>query len=177
MKKTVDIIKKPERIVLSVSDLVVFINILCGVLSIFFSINREFGLAILFMVFAFIFGFIKSMVERTFTLPSKIGEYLNQAGDMVSFATAPVAFTLAFYSNFVMILPSIILVIAAAFSLSRLSYLKNENLNLTGMPISWNAVIFAAIYFIKASYIITAITMLIISYLLISRIRFTKIHE
>jgi len=114
-------------------------NLICGVLSIQFTINNDFTTAGILILLGGILDRYDGTVARFLNTHSELGKELDSLADLVSFGVAPsiLAFSLYGFSNFGL-LGKILLVlfpVSGAFRLARYNCTEFNNV-FTGIPIT-----------------------------------------
>ena len=159
-------------------DFISLFNIICGVLSIFFSIKNSFNLALIFLILAAVFDYLDGKVARLTKTSNDFGKQMDSLSDIVSFGVAPVIF--AFSLGFTSIFNLIILIFFLACGVLRLArYNIMPSLNyFQGMPITTNAFIMPIFYYLTKSPNINYLFIyiyLISGILMIMKFRFKKV--
>ena len=79
---------------IAISDIISLLNMSCGFLSIISSINHDFKLAALFMIFAIMFDSVDGWVARKLDRNDSLGfgKNIDSLSDAVSFGVAPAVF-------------------------------------------------------------------------------------
>jgi len=174
MKNIRELIKAPDYVTLA--------STICGILSIFYSISQRFEIAAALFIAAVLFDRLDGKLARLLGLGERdFGKELDSLSDAVSFGAAPAIFGYTLGLNhFWAILALLFFVCAGILRLTRFNVVKMEPGYYLGMNITYNGLIFPALYFITiflegwrlnvllAAYLISGILML-------SSIRWKKI--
>ncbi len=72
-----------------IPNIITSFNLLCGILSIYFSFHGQLQLAAIFMALGAFFDFFDGMAARALGVKSEMGKQMDSLADMVSFGLAP----------------------------------------------------------------------------------------
>jgi archaetidylserine synthase len=170
---------------IAISDIISLLNMSCGFISILNSINQNFELAALFMIFAIMFDSVDGWVARKINRNDALdfGKNIDSLSDAVSFGVAPAVFlysTINTTSSIIQpitIIVSLLIVICGVLRLTRYNVIadKIETKDFIGFPIPGIAFILATLYLsgIYNPYL-ALILSIIISLIMISTIRYPK---
>ena len=170
---------------IAVSDAISLLNMTCGFLSILSSINHNFELAAMFMIFAIMFDSVDGWVARKTNRQDTLGfgKNIDSLSDVVSFGLAPAIFvysTINTTSTFIqpiVILISLFIVICGVLRLTRYNVIADliETKDFIGFPIPGIAFILAT-YYLSGLYnmYIALILSLIVSLIMISTVIYPK---
>jgi len=151
-------------------------NLICGVLSIQFTINNDFTTAGILILLGGILDRYDGNVARFLNTHSELGKELDSLADLVSFGVAPsiLAFSLYGFSNFGL-LGKILL--AGAFRLARYNCTDFNNV-FTGIPITIAGSLLAVLEIFSTvrpiPSIIPMVFMTLLSYLMVSHFQIKK---
>ncbi len=170
---------------IAISDIISLLNMICGFLSILNSINQNFELAALFMIFAIMFDSVDGWVARKINRNDAFdfGKNIDSLSDAVSFGVAPAIFlysTINTTSSIIQpitILVSLLIVICGVLRLTRYNVIadKIETKDFIGFPIPGIAFILATLYLSGIYDIYLALILsVIISLIMISTVRYPK---
>ncbi|MBU0536171.1 MAG: CDP-alcohol phosphatidyltransferase family protein [Nanoarchaeota archaeon] len=81
---------------LQIPDIFTLLNASFGVLSIYFSVNRVFFLAVASLVVAVLFDYLDGKVARKLNKTHEFGKELDSLSDVISFGVAPAVFGLVY---------------------------------------------------------------------------------
>jgi CDP-diacylglycerol--serine O-phosphatidyltransferase len=125
-------------------------NIVCGIISILFSIAKEYNFACAFMLVAVFFDMVDGRIARFMKKVTPMGKELDSLCDIVSFGVAPVV--LAFQTTKSMgegwifgVIIYIIFLTAGALRLARFNVRELDHFE--GMPITVNGIVVPVFYF------------------------------
>ncbi|MFH1916396.1 MAG: CDP-diacylglycerol--serine O-phosphatidyltransferase [Nanoarchaeota archaeon] len=177
--KMVLVEKKVFDLQLYLADAVSFLNLTSGLISIYFSLNREFTLAAIFILVAVIFDSLDGSIARFLKRESLLGLQLDSLADLVSFGVAITTLLMLKYSFYLpLTFAAFVLVGCGAYRLARYNVIKvtsPDNKTYLGTPITLNGILFPVLLFFEPSqYIITAL-LLLMSVLMISKIKIKKL--
>ena len=145
-----------------VPNFITSLNIVSGVLAIFFAIDGHLALAGLFILVASLFDFLDGFAARLLHAYSEIGKQLDSLADIVSFGVAPAAilFTMLEFSLFGknqaiydiqgnalqwLILASAFLIpVFSALRLAKFNIDPEQSSNFRGLPTPANAILWAS---------------------------------
>ena len=170
---------------IAISDIISLLNMTCGFLSILSSINHNFELAALLMIFAIMFDSVDGWVARKTNRQDTLGfgKNIDSLSDVVSFGLAPAIFvysTINTTSTFIqpiVLLISLFIVICGVLRLTRYNVIADliETKDFIGFPIPGIAFILAT-YYLSGLYniYIALILSLIVSLIMISTVIYPK---
>lgn len=170
---------------IAISDIISLLNMSCGFLSILNSINHNFEIAAIFMIFALMFDSVDGWVARKTKRQDSLGfgKNIDSLSDTVSFGVAPAAFlyttinTTSTIIQPIVILVSLLIVICGVLRLTRYNVIadKIETNDFIGFPIPGIACILSTFY-LSGLYnmYIALILSVVISLIMISTIRYPK---
>ena len=170
---------------IAISDIISLLNMSCGFLSVLSSMNRNFELAALLMIFAIMFDSVDGWVARKTNRQDTLGfgKNIDSLSDVVSFGLAPAIFvysTINTTSTFIqpiVILISLFIVICGVLRLTRYNVIADliETKDFIGFPIPGIAFILST-YYLSGLYnmYIALILSLIVSLIMISTVIYPK---
>ena len=170
---------------IAISDIISLSNMSCGFLSVLSSMNNNFELAALLMIFAIMFDSVDGWVARKTNRQDTLGfgKNIDSLSDVVSFGLAPAIFvysTINTTSTFIqpiVILISLFIVICGVLRLTRYNVIADliETKDFIGFPIPGIAFILAT-YYLSGLYnmYIALILSLIVSLIMISTVIYPK---
>ncbi|WP_296788921.1 archaetidylserine synthase [uncultured Methanobrevibacter sp.] len=157
----------------------------CGFLSIISSINHDFKLAALFMIFAIMFDSVDGWVARKLDRNDSLGfgKNIDSLSDAVSFGVAPAVFLYSTINTTLItiqpitVIISLLIVICGVLRLTRYNVIaeKINTKDFIGFPIPGIAFIISTLYLsgLYNAYI-TLILAAIVSLIMISTVRYPK---
>lgn len=177
------LLKFSTKIHENLANSITILNLIFGCISIILSINAQFNWAIACIIIAGIADRYDGKVARKFQIDSELGKQLDSMGDVISFGVAP---ALCIYlSQFLPIndpivylygLITVFYMVCGAFRLARYNIIGTTDGNFTGVPITACGVLLT--FFLIARQFITpfnfAMIMILLGYLMISRIKIKK---
>ena len=170
---------------IAISDIISLLNMTCGFLSVLSSINHNFELAALLMIFAIMFDSVDGWVARKTNRQDTLGfgKNIDSLSDVVSFGLAPAIFvysTINTTSTFIqpiVILICLFIVICGVLRLTRYNVIADliETKDFIGFPIPGIAFILST-YYLSGLYnmYIALILSLIVSLIMISTVIYPK---
>lgn len=142
--------------ILKIADFFTLANLIFGLLSIFYSINKQFTSAAIFLLITVVFDFLDGKIARFSKKVTEqgraFGKELDSLADVVSFGVAPAIF--GFSQGLQSWWEVLILLFFVSAGMLRLSRF-NITINLgyyEGMPITFNGIIFPVLYFISLNF-------------------------
>jgi CDP-diacylglycerol---serine O-phosphatidyltransferase len=163
---------------LYLADVSSFMNLLAGLVSIYFSLHENYTAAIICIGIAVIFDALDGALARALRRESLLGMQLDSFSDFISFS---VAVSILLNMKFIFIpsimIPGVIFICAGAFRLARYNVLHIKNPNMTeyiGTPITWNGLLFPVLFIWGVPGIIFTIMLLVMSLLMVSTIRIKR---
>lgn len=161
---------------LKTADYVTLLNLVCGVISIYFAFNNNLFLASIFILLGAFFDFLDGKIARLLKQESELGAQLDSFGDIVTFGIAPAALITNLYNtNWITIL-TLLIPICGALRLARFNITRKTTPGyFIGVPITVNGVLFPILFFLKLEYIIVVPFIIIMSYLMVSTIKVKKV--
>ena len=170
---------------IAISDIISLLNMASGFLSIVSSINRNFELAAILMIIAIIFDSSDGWVARKTNRQDDLGfgKNIDSLSDIVSFGVAPAIFIYSCINTTpgifqaIVILVSLFIVICGVLRLTRYNVIadKLDTKDFIGFPIPGISFAIATFYLSGLfNPYIALILSVIISFLMISNIRYPK---
>ncbi|WP_234122615.1 CDP-diacylglycerol--serine O-phosphatidyltransferase [Clostridium hydrogenum] len=173
----------------AVANMFTFGNLSCGLLSLTMTLTASsqnnpeyYKLACVFILLAGIIDRYDGRVARALNVSSELGKELDSLADLVSFGVAPSILSYNLLSSDLKFVSYILLLmfpIAGAYRLARYN-LSNFDGNFTGIPITVAGMAMALYFLIilllnsTPNPILTVIIMVLLSYLMISKLKFKK---
>jgi CDP-diacylglycerol---serine O-phosphatidyltransferase len=164
-----------------VPNISTFGNLSLGMLAIMFAFNDQFILASILILIACFMDRFDGKIARKFDVVSDLGKELDSLSDLISFGAAPAL--LAWKLNLINFgsmgyLVAVLFTIAGAYRLARFNSTQFFN-GYMGMPITLAGGLLSLynIYSVDKSVniVITTIFMLLLSYLMVSKIKVPKL--
>lgn len=158
---------------LKISDMLTFLNVISGLLSIFFVIIGKAGLAAILLILAVFFDYFDGKSAKKRNIANEFGKELDSLADVISFGVAPCVFVFLLSTDIRFVLVYIIFLLAGVTRLARFNVKTTEGY-FQGMPITLNGLAVPLLYFIGASSIIFYIYFIIAAFLMVSSIKVKK---
>ena len=170
---------------IAISDIISLLNMSCGFFSIICSINHNFELAALFMIFAIMFDSVDGWVARKTNRNDELdfGKNIDSLSDAISFGAAPAAFvystinTTSIILQPLVIIVSLLIVICGVLRLTRYNVIadKIQTKDFIGFPIPGIAFLLAT-YYLSGLYnmYLTLILSTVVYLIMISTVRYPK---
>ena len=170
---------------IAISDIISLLNMSCGFLSVVSSMNHEFELAALLMIFAIMFDSVDGWVARKTNRQDTLGfgKNIDSLSDVISFGLAPAIFVYSTINTTstiiqpIVILVSLFIVICGVLRLTRYNVIADliETKDFIGFPIPGIAFILAT-YYLSGLYniYVALILSVIVSLIMISTIIYPK---
>ncbi len=144
-----------------IPNLITLGNLLCGCISISYSIRSHFILATLWMGLGLIFDFSDGLVARLLKVESEMGKQLDSLSDLISFGMAPSVFIFMtlnpiyeYKKGVLSLLPQLswLIVLFSAFRLSmfNLGYFQSQR-GFVGLPTPANAIWISSVFILQLS--------------------------
>lgn len=165
--------------IMNLPDIITYLNLIFGLISIHFSIKSEFFLSSIMIIIAIIMDYLDGKIAKSLHEKTRFGKEIDSLTDLVSFGIAPGIFGY-FYSSLIGG-PHLFLLISISFSiLCGLIRLARYNVmsyskGFIGMPITMNGLIILLAYFIKTNNAILPFVYIISGLLMISPIKIKRI--
>jgi len=156
-------------------------NMSCGIMSILMSFDGNYKLAAIFILLAGIFDRYDGKIARLLNVENDLGKELDSLCDLVSFGVAPSILIFNIY-NFVQLgyagyILVLVFPVAGAYRLAKYNITDFDGV-FSGIPITVTGTflaLYALLMFNNASNLVpTIILMLVLSYLMVSKIKFKK---
>lgn len=158
---------------ITIADVFTLGNAISGFLSILFSIYRDYGLSIVFLLIAVGFDVLDGKIARLY-YQGKFGKDLDSLADIVSFGVAPAIFGIMHVRTVFGIIASIFFVLSGILRLARFNVSENKTVY-QGMPITFNGLIVPLIYITKLPVVFYPFVYLVSGVLMISSFKLKKI--
>ncbi len=139
---------------IAISDIISLMNMCSGFISIIMSINHNFYLASIFMIFSLLFDSVDGWIARKTNRNDKygFGKNIDSLSDVISFGVAPAIFLYSFslfnanYLEIPTLIVSLFIVICGVLRLTRYNIISDKVEGFIGFPIPGIAIIMAAFY-------------------------------
>jgi len=155
-----------KKIVSYIPNSITSLNLISGILAIFFALEGKIDIAALFILAASVFDFLDGMSARLLKSYSEIGAQMDSLSDLVSFGIAPAAILFSIYEisffgipginitspltyitffQYIFLISVIIVPVAGAFRLAKFNTDDSQSESFKGLPIPANAIFFASL--------------------------------
>ena len=139
---------------IAISDIISLMNMCSGFISIIMSINHNFYLASIFMIFSLLFDSVDGWIARKTNRNDEygFGKNIDSLSDVISFGVAPAIFLYSFslfnanYLEIPTLIVSLFIVICGVLRLTRYNIISDKVEGFIGFPIPGIAIIMAAFY-------------------------------
>lgn len=163
-----------------IPSLLTFLNLSFGMLSIIFTLTNNVKFAVLMILLSGLVDRYDGKIARKLNAVTPLGKELDSLSDLVSFGAAPAILCWHLFLNQYSIIGYIIAIIypvAGAYRLARFNVTQFDNVYM-GVPITVAGGVVAIdcivnIFFIKHN-LISSILLLVLSYLMVSKIKIKK---
>lgn len=150
-----------RNVVRQIPNFITILNLVSGIIALFFAIDGHLIWAGIFICAAAIFDFLDGMAARLLNAQSEVGKQLDSMADLVSFGIAPgaILFTLLKFSLFetnlpiydlparwyewIMLSTSLLVPVFGAVRLARYNAAPKEESFFRGLPIPANGLFWA----------------------------------
>ncbi|MBC7081213.1 MAG: CDP-alcohol phosphatidyltransferase family protein [Thermoplasmatales archaeon] len=162
---------------ISFADAFTIVNGISGLFLIFFSINKNFYIAFVFLLIAVLADGLDGIIARK--LGSFVGKYMDEFSDTVSFCVSPCIFAFLKYeiktSDLIFLSVSSIFLISGILHL--ISYHIGEKNYFIGLTTPASAIIIFCISYLGIPLFILYIGFLLLSFLMVSNIPYPRIEK
>lgn len=159
-------------------DCVTLLNVIAGVLAIFFIIQKHITIACYLILACVVFDFLDGKLARWFGWEHDFGAQLDSLADIISFGLAPAVLGFALLEqNWQTTTVLIFFVCCGILRLARFNIIKQKSKKRTyeGLPITFNGIIFplAVLFSLKSGLLLIAYVLM--GVLMISSIKIKKV--
>ncbi|RLF29796.1 MAG: hypothetical protein DRN08_04960 [Thermoplasmata archaeon] len=169
---------------LSPADMLTIINVILGFLAIIMIISGQTRIAFSFILLALLADGLDGIIARKTKKEGELGEYLEAIADMTSLSIASSVFvykkyyenidsSIYFHFQILLYIVLILFLITSAIRLSSFHKLKEKKC-FVGLPLSAATLFALLLSFFKIPFIYISIVMAILSFMMISNLRFPK---
>jgi len=155
-------------------DLFTMGNVACGILSIMFAINDQYGYAAGLMLGAAAFDFFDGKVARWVGQQREFGRELDSLADTISFGVAPAIFAFSLIQTKLAIIAFTIFVFCGILRLARYNITSDRTEGFIGMPITLNGILIPVVYFAGLDAKWYPYLYLILGFLMVSSMKVRK---
>jgi CDP-diacylglycerol---serine O-phosphatidyltransferase len=169
--------RKHQSIVsfIQIPDVITLANAGCGLLSIFFAIDKNLLISAILILLCVVFDFLDGKIARKINRQGDFGKELDSLADIISFGVSPAVFGMSaltdpsFYTMGILF----IFLCAGILRLARFN-ISSEPAVYYGMPITLNGVIVPLVYFLGGSEYFNLV-FIILAVLMISTVKVKKV--
>lgn len=162
-------------------NILTLVNLGCGIMSLMMMFQVEYNWSAFFIILACIADRYDGTLARYLNVSSELGKELDSLADLVSFGVAPSILVFHIYGfsqwGFLGYLLVLVFPIAGAYRLARFNVTAFDG-EFYGIPITFAGMFLALYCLLSMKYLlpvgITAILILVLSYLMVCRHRFKK---
>ena len=159
-----------------IPNIITFLNLLCGVLSIISAYNEEHHLSAALILVGSLFDCVDGKIACKLDAVSHFGKELDSLSDLVSFGVAPAILVYSAHLKdigFIGLALALIYVMCGAFRLARFNT-KSHKTHFTGLPIPIAGAIIAAANLLTNTSLLWPFPVLVVilSALMVSRVKF-----
>lgn len=162
----------------SVPNILTFLNLAFGILSIIEVNNKNYFFATIFIISAALVDRYDGRIARALNVSSEIGKELDSLADMISFGVAPaflILFKFELNNSLIGIMIIILYVICGCYRLAKYNVSTFDGV-FSGVPITICGSILALISLLNIEYKITiALFVFYLAYLMISKLKLKKV--
>lgn len=179
-KKKTDYESLKFRQLIELPDYITGINILGGMLCIFFALKKEFAISATLMIVSVVADIMDGKVARIINRQGDFGKQLDSLADTLSFGIAPAVFGYTFLVQVKADVPLLAVLAFGIFILCGILRLARYNImedkaGWLGMPIVASGYIVPIIYFTHVPAVYYPYVYLVMGFLMISSIRIRRI--
>lgn len=157
-------------------DILTMLNVVCGILTILFSIKGEMYAAVVFLLSAVIFDTLDGKASRYFKRDSTFGKELDSLSDIISFGVAPIVFVNSLIDlNIFNIIAYSIFLVCGTLRLSRFNITTNPFYE--GMPITLNGLIIPFLFLINLPVYFFPYILILLGILMVSDFKVKKLFS
>ncbi|MBR9690624.1 CDP-diacylglycerol--serine O-phosphatidyltransferase [Candidatus Woesearchaeota archaeon] len=163
---------------IKVADYITLLNLVAGLLAIFYAFFGDFIFASLLIIFGVLLDKADGSVARLLKQESELGIQLDSFADLITFGVAPAALIVNVFDIFWLSALSLLLPIAGALRLAKFNISKKkDDKYFVGTPITLNGIFFPFAYLFGANQTFFAILIVLMSFLMISNIKIKKVFK
>lgn len=156
------------------ADLVTLINVVFGLVAIFFVLEERYNYAAAALFLAVIFDYFDGKIARRLGQQNIFGKELDSLADTISFGVAPAIFGFSLIQTPLAIAAFTIFLFAGVLRLARYNIMHVKE-SFEGMPITLNGIIIPAIYLFGVPAEFYPYIYIFLGILMVSSIKFRKI--
>jgi len=161
---------------LKTADFVTLSNAVIGLLSILYSIKKEFVIAAILLVLCVILDGLDGLIAKRLKQTTELGKQLDSLADIISFGGAPVALVYSLNNTTLAIISYIFFICCGILRLARYN-VSNIKDYFQGMPITTNGILIPLFFFIKVPYSYYPLIYFILGILMISTFKVKRVFR
>jgi CDP-diacylglycerol--serine O-phosphatidyltransferase len=162
------------RDLIKLPDYITFGNVVAGLFSIVFSINKNYTLALWMMLLSVVLDVIDGKVARAIKREGNFGKELDSLADTVSFGVAPAVFGFSIINTLFGNIAFTVFLLCGLIRLARFN-ITSLNGEFQGMPITLNGLIIPIMYFAGLPLIYFPYLFILLGLLMVSSFRIKKL--
>ncbi|MBW2980940.1 CDP-diacylglycerol--serine O-phosphatidyltransferase [Candidatus Woesearchaeota archaeon] len=162
---------------LKISDALTLLNVVSGLLCIFFAIIGKPEIAAVLLLIAVGFDYFDGKSAKKRGIENEFGKELDSLADIISFGIAPCVFVFLLVKDIRFALVYILYILAGVIRLARYN-IAEATAYFEGMPITVNGVAVPLLYFVFAGYnwfYVYYAYLILAAFLMVSSIKFKKL--
>jgi len=159
---------------IKISDLFTLINVVFGLVAIFFIIQKNYNFAMISFILAVVADYFDGKVARKLKQQNTFGKELDSLADTISFGVAPAIFGFSLIQTPLAIVSFTIFLFCGILRLARYNIMHIKE-GFEGMPITLNGVIIPAMFLFKVPINYYPYIFIILGILMISSLRVKKV--
>lgn len=178
--KQIDFRKFRIKKIINLPDTLTFLNLLSGMASIYFAVEKKFVLASVMLFTAVIMDYLDGKAATLLHQKTEFGKQIDSLADLVSFGVSPGIFGFFYYKSQIPTTSPFLLLAIAIFIICGLVRLAQYNVinyqaAFIGMPITINGLLFPLIYFVSLPAILLPYLYIISGILMLSSIKVKRV--
>ena len=159
---------------IKLADVFTLVNVIFGLVAIFFSIKNNHDLAIAALFLAVVADYIDGKIARRLDQQNIFGKELDSLADTISFGVAPAIFGFSLIQTPLAIVAFTIFLFSGILRLARYNIMHAKD-GFEGMPITLNGIIIPIIFLLDVPVEFYPYIYIALGILMVSSIRFRKI--
>jgi len=164
-----------------IPNIFTLLNLTFAIISIVYSINKNFNFAIIFIILSVIFDAFDGFLAKKLNATSKLGKELDSLSDLISFGLAPSIMLMSYFSyNFIIVFVSIFFILTSELRLARYNISKASK-GFEGLPTTASGLLIVIYVFLLVnsflpdSSLLTSVILFILGLAQISRIKVKRV--
>jgi len=156
------------------ADIFTLINVVFGLIAIFFAIQGNYKFAVISFFLAVVFDYIDGKVARKLNQQNNFGKELDSLADTISFGVAPAIFGFSLIQTPLAIVAFTIFLFCGILRLARYNIMHVKE-SFQGMPITLNGILIPLVYLFEVPIRFYPYIYIFLGVLMISSISFRKV--